>query len=35
MVRLNDFVAALALRVANAPKRPAWLAESFFRQGAK
>ena len=34
-VRLNDFVAALALRVANAEERPAWGAESFFRRFAK
>jgi Zn-dependent M28 family amino/carboxypeptidase len=34
-VRLNDFVAAVALRVANAEQRPAWLAESFFRRFAK
>jgi Zn-dependent M28 family amino/carboxypeptidase len=34
-VRLHDFVAALALRVANAPQRPHWLAESFFRRFAR
>ena len=34
-VRLNDFVAAIALRVANAETRPAWLAESFFRRFAE
>jgi Zn-dependent M28 family amino/carboxypeptidase len=34
-VRLNDFVADLALRVANAPERPAWLQQSFFRRFAK
>jgi Zn-dependent M28 family amino/carboxypeptidase len=34
-VRLNDFVAALALRVANAPERPRWNDQSFFRRFAK
>jgi Zn-dependent M28 family amino/carboxypeptidase len=33
-VRLHDFVAELALRVANAPQRPQWKAESFFRRFA-
>ena len=31
-VRLNDFVAELGLRVANAPDRPRWGAQSFFRR---
>jgi hypothetical protein len=34
-VRLNNFVAVLAMRVANAEERPAWLAESFFRRFAQ
>jgi Zn-dependent M28 family amino/carboxypeptidase len=34
-VRLNDLVGAIALRVANAEERPAWLAESFFKRFAK
>jgi Zn-dependent M28 family amino/carboxypeptidase len=34
-VRLHDFVAAVALRVANAPERPHWLPESFFRRFAQ
>jgi Zn-dependent M28 family amino/carboxypeptidase len=34
-VRLHDFVAALTLRVANAPERPHWLPRSFFRRFAK
>ena len=29
-VRLHDFIAALALRIANAPARPAWNSESIF-----
>ena len=33
-VRLNDYVAALALRVADAPERPTWNANSFFRRFA-
>jgi Zn-dependent M28 family amino/carboxypeptidase len=33
-VRLHDFVAELGLRVANAPQRPQWTAESFFRRFA-
>lgn len=33
-VKLNDFVAALALRVADAPARPAWLEKSFFKRFA-
>jgi Zn-dependent M28 family amino/carboxypeptidase len=31
-VRLHDFVAEIALRVANAPERPEWGGESFFRR---
>jgi len=31
-LKLDDFVAALAVRVANAPARPAWLADSVFRK---
>lgn len=31
-IRLNDFVADLALRVANAPGRPQWEEKSFFRR---
>ncbi|HEX8466686.1 MAG TPA: M28 family metallopeptidase [Allosphingosinicella sp.] len=34
-IRLHDFVGELALRVANAPERPAWGGESFFRRFAK
>jgi Zn-dependent M28 family amino/carboxypeptidase len=34
-VRLHDFVAGLALRVANAPERPRWLPQSFFRRFAQ
>lgn len=34
-VRLHDFVAELGRRVANAPQRPAWKSESFFRRLAK
>ena len=34
-VKLNDYVAALALRVANAPKRPSWNKNSFFRRFAR
>jgi Zn-dependent M28 family amino/carboxypeptidase len=33
-IRLHDFVAELGLRVANAPERPRWKAESFFRRFA-
>ena len=33
-VKLDDFVAALALRVANSEARPAWLATSIFRPTA-
>jgi Zn-dependent M28 family amino/carboxypeptidase len=32
--RLHDFVAELALRVANAPERPQWQRQSFFRRFA-
>jgi Zn-dependent M28 family amino/carboxypeptidase len=32
-VKLDDFVAALAAQVADAPKRPAWLPDSVFRKG--
>ena len=31
-VKLDDFVAALAAKIADAPKRPAWLPESVFRK---
>jgi Zn-dependent M28 family amino/carboxypeptidase len=31
-VRLDDYVAEVALRVANAPERPHWLQQSFFRR---
>ena len=34
-IRLHDFVGELALRVANAPERPAWGQQSFFRRVAK
>jgi Zn-dependent M28 family amino/carboxypeptidase len=34
-VRLNDFVAELGLRVANASERPRWNDNSFFRRFAK
>ena len=34
-IRLNDFVADLALRTANAPQRPDWLPGSFFRRYAE
>jgi Zn-dependent M28 family amino/carboxypeptidase len=34
-IRLHDFVGELALRVANAPERPSWGQESFFRRFAK
>jgi Zn-dependent M28 family amino/carboxypeptidase len=34
-IRLHDFVGELALRVANAPERPAWGEQSFFRRFAK
>ncbi|MGQ0661897.1 M28 family peptidase, partial [Sphingosinicella sp.] len=34
-IRLNDFIAALALRVANAEGRPRWNDDSFFRRFAR
>ncbi|HEY0626559.1 MAG TPA: M28 family metallopeptidase [Allosphingosinicella sp.] len=34
-IRLNDFVAELTLRVADAAERPQWLQQSFFRRFAK
>ena len=34
-VKLNDFVAALAVRVADAPQRPAWNANSYFQRFVK
>lgn len=34
-IRLHDFVAEVALRVANAPQRPAWAQQSFFRRFAR
>ncbi len=34
-VRMNDYVAALTLRVANAKTRPAWNDDSFFKRFAK
>ncbi len=34
-IRLHDFIAALALRVANAEARPHWNADSFFRRFAR
>ncbi|PJG49241.1 peptidase M28 [Sphingobium sp. LB126] len=34
-VKLNDYVAAVTLRVANAPDRPQWNADSFFRRFVK
>jgi Zn-dependent M28 family amino/carboxypeptidase len=34
-VRLHDFVAELGWRVANAPQRPAWGGQSFFRRFAQ
>jgi len=33
-VKLDDYVAALATRVANAPDRPHWNADSFFKRFA-
>jgi len=33
-VRLHDFIAALALRIANADQRPRWNDDSFFRRFA-
>ncbi len=34
-IRLHDFVGELALRVANAPERPSWGRQSFFRRFAR
>jgi Zn-dependent M28 family amino/carboxypeptidase len=34
-IRLHDFIAAIALRVANADTRPRWNRESFFRRFAR
>lgn len=34
-VKLNDYVAAVTLRVANARSRPTWNGDSFFRRFAK
>ena len=34
-IRLHDFIAALALRVANADARPRWNGDSFFRRFAR
>jgi Zn-dependent M28 family amino/carboxypeptidase len=34
-IRLHDFVGELALRVADAPDRPTWGGQSFFRRFAK
>jgi len=34
-IRLHDFVGELALRVANAPERPTWSGQSFFRRFAR
>ncbi|HEU0134079.1 MAG TPA: M28 family metallopeptidase [Allosphingosinicella sp.] len=34
-IRLHDFVGELALRVANAPERPTWGGQSFFKRFAK
>jgi len=34
-IRLHDFIAALALRIANADARPAWNDDSFFRRFAR
>jgi Zn-dependent M28 family amino/carboxypeptidase len=34
-IRLHDFVGELALRVADAPERPTWGQQSFFRRFAK
>ena len=31
-IRLHDFIAALALRIANAEARPRWNGDSFFRR---
>jgi Zn-dependent M28 family amino/carboxypeptidase len=34
-IRLHDFIAAIALRVANADTRPRWNTDSFFRRFAR
>lgn len=34
-IRLHDFIAALALRIANADARPRWNSDSFFRRFAR
>ena len=34
-IRLHDFIAALALRIANADARPRWNDDSFFRRFAR
>jgi len=34
-IRLHDFIAALALRIANADRRPRWNGDSFFRRFAR
>jgi len=34
-IRLHDFIAALALRIADAEARPRWNADSFFRRFAR
>ncbi|HEX8381168.1 MAG TPA: M20/M25/M40 family metallo-hydrolase, partial [Allosphingosinicella sp.] len=34
-IRLHDFVGELAMQVANAPERPTWGGQSFFRRFAK
>ena len=34
-IRLHDFIAAIALRVANADARPRWNGDSFFRRFAR
>ena len=33
-IRLHDFIAALALRIADADQRPRWNDDSFFRRFA-
>jgi Zn-dependent M28 family amino/carboxypeptidase len=35
MVKLDDFVAALTLRIADAPQRPTWNKDSFFSRFAR
>ena len=34
-IRLHDFIATLALRIANADARPRWNSDSFFRRFAR